>query len=103
MDDNKVMEMLAQILQGQTELKIELKQDIQSVKTTVDNLEIRVNNLGVLMEKVNVNVKIVGEGLSSHREQNDRQFADLKAFIREENDVVKSVLKQHSTKMQKVR
>ena len=32
MEENKILEMLAQLLQSQTELKQELKQDIQEVK-----------------------------------------------------------------------
>lgn len=46
MDDNKIMEMLAQLLQGQTELKMEiqgvraeLKEDIQDVKDSLVRME----------------------------------------------------------------
>lgn len=110
MDDNKIMEMFAQLLQGQTEMKMELKQDIQEVKSTISNLESKVSNLDskvgnieILMENVNKNVKIVAEGLSSHREQNDRQFSDLKEFIREENGIMKSIITDHSKKFKALR
>ena len=92
MDDNKIMEMLAQLLQGQTELK-----------ATVGNLESKVSNVEILMENVNNNVKIVAEGLSFHREQNERQFADLKEFIREENGILKSIVTDHSKKFKALR
>ena len=41
MDDTKVVEMLAQILQNQTEMKLELKQELHEL---VGKLEIRVEN-----------------------------------------------------------
>lgn len=41
MDDAKVVEMLAQILQNQTEMRLELKQELHEL---VGKLEIRVEN-----------------------------------------------------------
>ena len=40
--DEKVMEMLAKILEGQNELQNELKQEIKEVSTNVDKLEMRI-------------------------------------------------------------
>lgn len=77
-----------------------LYQDIQEVKSgqqrteeRVSSLDSKADKLGVLMEKVDNNIKAVAEGLSTHREQNDRQFDELKSFIKEENELLKSVLK----------
>ncbi|MHB1654047.1 MAG: hypothetical protein ACYCVD_16470 [Desulfitobacteriaceae bacterium] len=66
---------------------------------TVSGLEQKVDSLGVLMEKVAKDVKTVAEGLSAHREQNDRQFNELKGFIKEENELLKSVIKHNSTEI----
>jgi hypothetical protein len=42
--DEKVMEMLAKIIEGQNELQNELKQEIREVSTKVDKLEMRMEN-----------------------------------------------------------
>lgn len=42
--DEKVMKMLAKILEGQNELQNELKQEIREVSSKVNKLEMRVEN-----------------------------------------------------------
>jgi len=96
-----------------------LSQEIQEVRTgqqiteqkvdglgvlveKVDSLGVlaeKVDGLGVLMEKVDNNVKAVAEGLSAHREHNDRQFSELRDSIKEENELLKSVLKHSSSEI----
>lgn len=96
MDNEKFQELLL----GQF---AKLYQDIQDVRAgqqrteeKVSSLDSKVDKLGVLMEKTDNNVKAITEGLSAHREQNNRQFNELKSFIQDENELLKSVLK-HST------
>ena len=42
--DEKVMEILAKILEGQNELQNEFKQEIRAVSTKLDKLEMRMEN-----------------------------------------------------------
>ena len=42
--DEKVMEVLAKILEGQNDLRNELKQEMKAVSTKVDKLEMRMEN-----------------------------------------------------------
>ena len=42
--DEKVMEMLAKILEGQKDIQNELKQEIREVSSKVDKLEMRMEN-----------------------------------------------------------
>jgi len=42
--DEKVMEVLAKILEGQNDLRNELKQEMRAVSTKVDKLEMRMEN-----------------------------------------------------------
>ena len=42
--DEKVIKMLAKIIEGQNELQNELKQEIREVSTKVDKLEMRMEN-----------------------------------------------------------
>jgi len=80
-----------------------LSQEIQEVRTSqqrteerVSSLDSKVDELGVLMEKVDNNVKAVAEGLSAHREQSERQFDEQKEFIKRENELIKSVIARNS-------
>ena len=77
----------------------EIQSSQQRTEVKVVALESSVGSLGVLMEKVSKDVKAVVEGLSAHREQNERQFNELKEFIKEENILLKSVLKHSNSEL----
>lgn len=60
--DEKVMEMLAKILEGQNDLQNELKREIGEVATKVDKLEMRMEN------EVIDKIKILFDAREVHKE-----------------------------------
>ena len=57
--DEKVMEMLAKILEGQNDLQKELKQEIRAVSTKVDRLETRVEEVSTKVDRLETRVEEV--------------------------------------------
>ena len=55
--DEKVMEVLAKILEGQYDLRNELKQEIRVVSTKVDKLEMRMEEVSTKVDKLEMRVE----------------------------------------------
>lgn len=53
----------------------------------------------LLQEDMNKKLKLLAEGLEAHREHNERQFTELREFIKEEHGLLKSIVKHNSSEI----
>ena len=57
------------------------EEKVGTLDSKVDGLKQKVDNFGVIIEHVSMDVRTIVEGLSAHREQNERQFDELKWLL----------------------
>lgn len=97
--DEKMMQMLTQLIEGQNETNKQLSE----LTNGVGGLESKVDRTTLLLEETQRNVKIIGEGLIAFREQVDRQFEEVHAALNEKTDLLDTVIKVHSSEVNKLK
>lgn len=87
--DEKVMQMLAQILENQTAMESRLNAKIDSVQ--------------ILVEDNKSEIKALADELITQREQNEREHNQIKQSIKENTSLLKSAIEKLSEETAHVR
>lgn len=111
--DEKMMQMLTQLIEGQNETNKQLSEltnrvggveaEVGTIKSEVDRLGSKVDRNTILLEETQRHVKIVSEGLVAFREQVDRQFEEVHATLNEKTYLIETVIKVHSSEVNKLK
>ncbi len=86
MESEKFQElMLAQFAQ--------MNQRFDHMDQRFDHTDFKLAKIEIMQEKMGKNIQLIAEGLASHREQNDRQYNELKEFIGIKTNLLESVVR----------
>lgn len=97
--DEKMIQMLTQLIEGQNEANKQLSE----LTNRVEGFESKVDRTTILLEETQRNVKVIGEGLVAFREQIDRQFEEFHASLNEKTNLLETVLKANSSEVNKLK
>jgi len=97
--DEKMIQMLTQLIEGQNETN----QQLSELTNRVGGFESKVDRTTILLEETQRNVKVIGEGLVAFREQIDRLFEEFHAYLNEKTDLLETVLKANSSEVNKLK
>lgn len=86
--DEKVMELLAKILENQHTLHEELKKDIKEIAAG--------------QEQINVKLEKIVEGIQSHVEQNDLQHTEILRRMDEKTDLLSLAIRNIAGKKRRI-
>ena len=125
--DEKMMQMLSQLIEGQNETNKQLSEltnrvgglesklegfetklegfetKLEGFESKVEGLELKVDRTMLFMEETQTNIKIIGEGIVAFRQQVDRQFDHVHTILSEKTDLLETVIKAHSSEVNKLK
>lgn len=89
---DEIKKMLVQLMEGQTEIKIDLKE----VKQKLGKVEIT-------QEVMQKDIKTLLEGQEAHNEQNNRLFTNTDALVDEKIDLIETAIKSVSKNTKEIK